>query len=75
MCVSLQYVRQCIAKEVLAQLSIKNFQELVPLDKDQFIRPIFSRKAAKPGTEQQRKVVTRTQIERCNGCSMWGVPS
>ena len=42
----LQYIRNCIAKEKKAQLSIKNFRELVPLDKDQFIPPVFSQAAS-----------------------------
>jgi hypothetical protein len=41
-----QYIRSCIAKGRRAQLSIKNFQELVPIDKDQFIAPVFSHTAS-----------------------------
>ena len=43
----MQYIRNCIAKEMKAQLSIKNFRELVPIEKDQFIAPIFSQTPVK----------------------------
>lgn len=37
----LQYIHQCIAREQRAQLSLKQFHELVPAEKDEFIRPVF----------------------------------
>ena len=47
-----QYIHQCIAREKRAQLSLKLFKELVPAEKDEFIRPVFHN-FIKPPTSSQ----------------------
>ncbi len=37
----IQYIRDCISREKEAKLIVKNYQELVPAQKDQFVAPVF----------------------------------
>ena len=39
--ISMQYIRDCIAKEKQPLLIVKQFLDLIPAQKDQFIPPIF----------------------------------
>ena len=52
-----QYIHQCIAREKRAQLSLKLFKELVPAEKDEFIRPVFH-DFTKPPTLSQDVIST-----------------
>lgn len=54
----LQYIRQCIAREQRAQLSLKLFRELVPAEKDEFIRPVFFHNTATPTAGGQDTLYT-----------------
>ena len=54
----LQYIHQCIAREQRAQLSLKLFRELVPVEKDEFIRPVFFHNTATSTAGGQDTVYT-----------------
>ena len=49
----MQYIRQCITREQRAQLSLKLFRELVPAEKDEFIRPVFFSNTTTPTAGSQ----------------------
>ena len=53
-----QYIHACIAREQRAQLSLKLFNELIPAEKDEFIRPVFFHNPTKPPLATQDVIYT-----------------
>lgn len=50
----LQYIRECLAREVRPRLSLKPFQELLPEETEGFIRPVHASTQPTPSQYEQK---------------------